>query len=794
MTWWFKRHPELLALECDKLESNSNYKEHARSRKNTLISGGEIIVRLNETKKFPIIIIYSESTPYSLPFVIPLKSLPSPQEIENLSLKSSGHAIKQLNENAQVEFLNFWHQNPDGTICLLEADNLEKYGEFFSVKEVINRVRDWLAGIITGKLPMDSSEVELFAHFRNKDTSKEFLIPTQFLKQDIYQGEFYCVRMSQVYTRIVGADRSIYLGSVIVGENKEGIRISPIEFKEHSYLLPEGINSYLDLLLKKKLLQQEIKRGSMIEGFWWDTQKEIKPIQNVNDFAEQVGDGNIEYGFQRIQKLIGELICMQKQDEILVGIRFMNKRNEPQWQNFVLRKGEVRHIPILFNYSTEEFKKQTINNYHLLAYRSSEFSENKYHLRNGGRVERNTLKEKAVNVIGCGALGSEFADIMGKAGIGCVNLIDYDRMKFENSIRHVLGTNSIGLYKVHGLRNHLLNHNPFVQVELGPVSVTQTPISKYFIDPGVGVSTIANDNTEGFVNEQALINNKIMFYARALRGGKAARILRVIPGKDACFYCLDLYADDGNEVFTKIPRDEQLPTITNECNNPIRPSSAADLKLISSLLSQIVLDYLQGVNQPNNHWIWSTEAIDGIPKDKINSYSLKGSNIPPHTNCPYCQPQPKLSVEISLEIISFMVQETSKVSNIETGGVLLGEISGDVLVVKHASGPGPKSDRKSMHFLKDIEYCQKYIDEMYEKNGDSAAYIGEWHYHPVGNNNPSNTDLSSLSSIANGKGYLTENPTMIIISNTGKASCTIHPARRPFYYTDLIIKEQYNEV
>lgn len=788
MNWWFKRHPELLISECNKLQSNSNYREHERRRNNILISVGEIIVRLEETKKFPVAIIYSESTPYTLPYVIPLQKLITEVEIEKLSNMNSLEAITQLNVNAHVKFLNFWHQNPNGTICLLEADNLEKYGEFFSAREVINRIRDWLAGTSTGKLPSDGPEVELFAHFRKKDDSKEFLIPSKYLQEPLFQGEFYCTQLARVFSGPNGDERIIYLGSFIMGENDKGIRIGPISLNEHTHLLPPGFNSELDLILKPELLNRVISSGLLIEGFWWDTYKEVKPIQTITDFVEQVGNGDIDNGVQRIKKLIGDTIFSQSRDEILVGIRFPNKRQEAQWQNFMLKKSELMDPPIVGDKSSNAFKSQILNNYSLYAIRTSEFSDVKQHLRNFGRTQRNILKEKTVNAIGCGALGSEVADTLSKAGVGILCLVDNDRLKIENCIRHVLGADSIGMLKVDGLRRHIKFHNPFTDVYTKPSNIEFNNIVEYFLDPGIGVSTIANDSIEGFLNEQALIYNKVIFYGRALRGGKAARIFRVIPGKDACFYCLNLYLDLGDEIVTKIPIDETLPTITNECNNPIRPASAADLKFISSLLAQVIIDYLQGVDQINNHWIWSTEKIPGINEEKISAYSLKGSNIPVHPRCPYCQKVEKFSVEISRASLEFMNQETKKDPSIETGGVLLGEIMSHRLVVTHASEPGPKAIKQPSRFLKDKEYCQKYIDEMYSKDGETAVYIGEWHFHPTRSNKPSNTDFISLGNIANGKGYLTENPTMIILSHEGKPSCTIHPTRHPYYYSELIIK------
>lgn len=790
MNWWFKKHPELLASECEKLQSNGNYKECGRSRNSILISVGEIIVRLSDTKRYPVAIIYPESTPYTLPSVIPLKELLSQAEINELSTKKSHEAIKLLNDKDKVDFLNFWHQNQDGTICLLEADNLEKYGEFFSIREVINRVRDWLAGIETGRLPPDSPEVELYAHFRNKNEKFEFLIPSNFLYEPLSQGEFYCVQFSHVYPEFNRLEKYIYYGSVLAGENTKGIRVNPIEFETHTHLLPPGFNSALDLILKTDLLESYIKSRDWIEGYWWDSSIEVKPIQAISEFAEQVGNGCAEKGYQRMHKLIGGLIFSQKNDEYIIGVRFPNKRGEYQWQNFILKRGETSEHLIIGDRSLNAFKNQILNNYELQACRTSELSESKQHLRNKGRSDRNVLKNMAVNVIGCGALGSEFADTIGKAGIGKMSLVDYDRLNIENCVRHVLGSESISLFKADGLRQNILRHNPFIKVQCGINSVTNSPITDYFLEPGIGVSTIANDNTEGFLNEQALINNKVMFYGRALRGGKAARLFRVIPNKDACFFCLSLYKDEGDGVFTLIPEDDSLPTITNECNNPIRPSSAADIKLISSLLSQIVLNHLHNIEKNENHWIWSIEPINLQGREKIEPFSLTGAIIKPHPYCPYCQQPEKMNVEIGNKVLEFMRHETQKNPKVETGGVLLGVINGDVIAINHASEPGPKAEKESTRFLKDRVFCQQYIDRKYLEHGQSASYIGEWHFHPNGDNLPSNTDLSSLTNIANSEGYLTETPIMIILSYNGEPSCTIHPARKPYYFADLKIKTE----
>jgi integrative and conjugative element protein (TIGR02256 family) len=91
-----------------------------------------------------------------------------------------------------------------------------------------------------------------------------------------------------------------------------------------------------------------------------------------------------------------------------------------------------------------------------------------------------------------------------------------------------------------------------------------------------------------------------------------------------------------------------------------------------------------------------------------------------------------------------MRAEISRDPKIETGGVLIGykKQSGNV-VVELATDPGPKAIKEPGRFIRDVEYCQKMVNEFYQKLGDKGLYIGEWHYHPNPNNRPSSVICSA---------------------------------------------------
>ena len=232
-----------------------------------------------------------------------------------------------------------------------------------------------------------------------------------------------------------------------------------------------------------------------------------------------------------------------------------------------------------------------------------------------------------------------------------------------------------------------------------------------------------------------------------------------------------------------------MPTITNECNNPIRPGSAADLKLISSITSRLIIDFLQTGNTDKNHWIWTTEKLDKLYIDEQTPFVLHSAFIPPHIHCIYCKKEDPIKILIDKAVVDCMKNLITKSPNIETGGVLVGHRleSGDIWV-KFASEPGPKVKCLSHYFEKDIEFTQKYIDQKYQELGHNSIYVGEWHYHPSLSNKPSNIDLLSLTSSSKQKEYPIYKPIMIILSKKLELSCTVHPFNKPYYFAGNLIE------
>lgn len=771
MIHWFKRHPKHLAAESTALSNDNNYKELFQVRGNLFLSHGNILVRFERIYRFPILIVYPESTPYELPLIYPLHSQLTREIVEQLANFSIDHFLNEVKRYVKFHY-HLRHQNETGNLCILEWDNLDDGSKFYGIPTIIKRVRDWCSGLITGKFPPDSQEVEFCSHFNKIDYNYKLFYPEKFLDEDFVEGEAYGTLLQS------RSNNRTYFGCLMIAKNRGGLYDTK-DYTLPNFFFDQGIKDAFELSTKKDTIKKLVAEGRLLKTYWFQIQNEPQPFSEIKELIFIIGEGDYNAGLKRMMPFYLEDLKL-KPDYFFISIRFPNRKGHLEFQLFKVSKGQEA-TGMLIGASDDDTFRHLLESYQFVsAIPCEKFTEETYHQRNTGRADRNHLKKIVVNVIGVGALGSEIADILGKAGAGTICLFDNQVMRGPNPVRHLAGLDSIGMAKVSAVKSIISDHNPFINIHVSGRNINSIDVNSFLHDGSVSICSMADDNTEGYLNERAVIGDKAVYYVRALRGGKVARIFRVIPGQDACFNCLDLYRKEQKE-FINIPPDEKLPTLKNECNNPIRPASAADLKLISSLATRLLLDELQNGFGQSNHWIWSTESLENV-----EAYKLISQKIPPHPNCYYCNHEKIIKVYLPFDQLKTMQALIAENPKIETGGVLAGKVNAEGnYEITHASEPGPKAIKSSTKFEKDVEYCQKFLDDLFISSNKEIVYLGEWHSHPNRNNQPSGTDINSLTNIAFQKEYLTDMPAMIIFTNTGEPSCTIHPAGKRFYYADL---------
>lgn len=110
-----------------------------------------------------------------------------------------------------------------------------------------------------------------------------------------------------------------------------------------------------------------------------------------------------------------------------------------------------------------------------------------------------------------------------------------------------------------------------------------------------------------------------------------------------------------------------------------------------------------------------------------------------------------------------LLAEAVSKAPLETGGVLLGWISGAEICITNVIGPGPAAVHEAESFEPDSSWQQDKIALLYGRSGRRLAYLGDWHTHPAGRPEPSDQDCRTLLAIANSSTARCPNPVMLIL-------------------------------
>lgn len=161
--------------------------------------------------------------------------------------------------------------------------------------------------------------------------------------------------------------------------------------------------------------------------------------------------------------------------------------------------------------------------------------------RNPKEAER--LAKKHVAVAGCGSVGSAFADMCARSGIGRLTFVDPDVLAAENLGRHILSRGDVGKPKAEAVKQAIEKLNPVVRV---------TAINGKFGEleekPDLIVAVTDSFACQAKVNDYALRNCIPGVFAGCWGEASVGEILFIVPGKTPCYQCYADFRKDTVEI------------------------------------------------------------------------------------------------------------------------------------------------------------------------------------------------------------------------------------------------------
>ena len=219
---------------------------------------------------------------------------------------------------------------------------------------------------------------------------------------------------------------------------------------------------------------------------------------------------------------------------------------------------------------------------------SASKSSRTLHLRAG--YDASDLSRFTVAIVGIGAIGSLLADQLCRCGIGKLLLVDSERLRPGNTIRHLVGLDSVGQYKTAAVARHLegvgsSRSTDLVSQELALSTPDQA--THLFETADLVVDTTGNPTTSALLSGGADIHRKPLLVAYLQRDGDVARLERYPLG-------------EGEVQEPPAPPGTVLRDVVREsgCGDPISPAPPSSACVAAGLASLAAADVLLGREVP----------------------------------------------------------------------------------------------------------------------------------------------------------------------------------------------------
>lgn len=234
--------------------------------------------------------------------------------------------------------------------------------------------------------------------------------------------------------------------------------------------------------------------------------------------------------------------------------------------------------------------------------------------RGGGSVE---LAEKRVLLVGCGALGSQVANLLTRAGILNLTLLDHDHLDPVNTFRHTLGRQYWRKSKVEVLKEQLELNLPYASIK-AVVDTVENAIRRGIVrlsQYDLVILATGNPTIELYINELVFSQERAMALFTWLEPlGIGGHALLVHPKGDGCLECLYTPMVEGkgtlqNRASFAAP-DQYFGRDLSGCANLHTPYGMIDAANIANLATRLAINALVGKESGNPLLSWKGDSTN----------------------------------------------------------------------------------------------------------------------------------------------------------------------------------------
>ena len=168
-----------------------------------------------------------------------------------------------------------------------------------------------------------------------------------------------------------------------------------------------------------------------------------------------------------------------------------------------------------------------------------------------GKTGQEKLLNSRVLLVGCGALGASHAEILARAGVGFMRIVDRDFVEFSNLQRQTLYSESDAkekLPKAIAAKNRIAAINSEIEVEAIIADVNHSNIENFVKDVDLILDGTDNFQIRYLINDACVKLEKIWIYGAAV--SSYGTTMTIIPNETPCLRC----------IFEEMPSAGSAPT------------------------------------------------------------------------------------------------------------------------------------------------------------------------------------------------------------------------------------------
>jgi molybdopterin-synthase adenylyltransferase len=168
-----------------------------------------------------------------------------------------------------------------------------------------------------------------------------------------------------------------------------------------------------------------------------------------------------------------------------------------------------------------------------------------------GKIGQEKLINSRILLVGCGALGASHAEMLARAGVGKIRVVDRDFVEFSNLQRQTLFSESDAhnrLPKAIACKNRIAEINSEVAVEAIVADVNYSNVENLIENCDLVIDGTDNFQVRYLLNDACVKHKKTWIYGAAVSSYGVS--MTIVPGETPCLRC----------VFEEIPDAGSSPT------------------------------------------------------------------------------------------------------------------------------------------------------------------------------------------------------------------------------------------